>query len=416
MIHQIEEVRIKDDLSKSSEHHKIGGNTMIDTNGIPRNLLKDSEWLIKEIEQQPQKWLETFKIVKKNKRKLEEYLTPGYDVIMTGAGTSEYAGGTIVKELNLKGDRQYMSVGSPDIVTHPYLYYRSDRKTILVQFSRSGVSPESLGTIEHADAIFNEVKHLFLLCNAGDSKMMDYANAHPDNVLVLTMPDGVFDQSYAMTSSFTCMQLAAYLCFNLDKLDELEKYVISCAKIGEKILKEDVSGLRELITSAPFEKANFLGSGNLKSMAMEADIKVLEVSAGRLGTWHDSIPGFRHGPMGIVESAMKNTLTVIFYENDNYVNQYADDILMEIRSLGRSGNKVLALTPRHTKATREYADYEVFFDDHNLPSVFLPLLISLTMHIIMMYRGWLYGIGSDCPFGRGSKFGVKTVIYPIKGN
>ncbi len=386
---------------------------MIDKTGIADNILRDSEYVIREVEQQPEKWLETFKIVRDNKEKLQEYLAPGYDVIMTGAGTSEYAGGTIVKELNLKGDRRYYSIGSPDIVTHPHLYYQKDRKTILVQFSRGGESPESIGTIEHADKIFDEVKHIFLLCNRGDSKMMRYAKEHPDNVLILHMPEGTFDQSYAMTSSFTCMQLACYLMFNLDRLDELEKYVSSAAEIGKQILNNDSSKIRNFVDSFPFVKANFLGSGNLKSMAIEADIKVLEVSAGRLATWHDSIPGFRHGPMGIVESAMVDTLTVIFYENDEYVNKYADDLLMEIRRLGRSANRIMVLTPRHTEVTSKYADCEVYFNDHELPSVFLTLPISLVMHLLMIYRGWKFGLGCDYPFGREAGRGIKTIIYPI---
>lgn len=384
---------------------------MIDTTHVAQMILRNSQYAIQEVEQQPQKWRETFAIVRGKREELKAFLTPGYDVIFTGAGTSEYIGGTITRELNLRGDRSFTTVGSPDIVTHPQFYYRKNRKTILVSFARGGDSPESMGAIQHADALIDDVKHLFITCNP-NGKMMEYARAHPERVMVLMMPEGTFDQSYAMTSSFTCMALAGYLCFSLDRLDELEEYVMSAAALGDKVLEEESGRLWELVHAAPFEKFNALGSGNLKSLAQEAEIKVLEVSAGRPGTWHDSIPGFRHGPTVTVRSGV-DTLTVIFYENSDYVNQYADDMLMEIRHMGRSFNKILAITPRHTKAADEYADMEVFLDDQKLPSVFLALPMILVVHLITLYRGWEYGIGSDYPFGRAGTSGIGTIVYPI---
>lgn len=384
---------------------------MINTNGVAGMLLRDSQWAIREVEQQPAKWIETFELVKSRRTELESFLEPGWDVIFTGAGTSEYIGGMITRELNLKEDRSVVTVGSPDIVTHPQFYFRRDRKTILVSFGRGGNSPESLGAIEHADKLIDNVKHLFITCNP-KGKMMQYAAAHPERVLVLMMPEGTFDKSYAMTSSFTCMALAGYLSFNLDNLNEQERYVRSAAALGEKILAQDSDFLKELVQAAPFQKFNILGSGNLKSLAQEAEIKILEVSAGRPGTWHDSIPGFRHGPTVTVRAGV-DALTVILYENSDYVNRYADDMLVEIRAMGRSFNKLLAITPRHTGATENIADYELFLDDQQLPSVYLGLPMSLAIHLIMLYRGWEYGIGSDDPFGRGSARGIKTVVYPI---
>lgn len=384
---------------------------MIDTKGLPEGVLRNSRWAIGEVEQQPKKWLETYETVRANREGLEEFLTPGYDVIFTGAGTSEYIGGTITRELNLKEDRNFVTVGSPDIVTHPHFYFRKSQKTILVSFARGGDSPESMGAIQHADRLIDDVKHLFITCNP-QGKMMDYAKAHPDKVYVLMMPEGTFDQSYAMTSSFTCMALAGYLSFNLDRLAELEKYVRSAAALGEKILDQDSLPLKELIHAAPFQKFNVLGSGNLKSLAQEAEIKILEVSAGRPGTWHDSIPGFRHGPSVTVRSGV-DTLTVIFYENSDYVNRYADDMMLEISRMGRGFNRIVAITPRHTPIMDEYADQVVFLDDQELPSVFLALPMSLAVHLIMLYRGWEYGLGSDYPFGRGSARGIGTIIYPI---
>ncbi|MBR3351685.1 MAG: hypothetical protein IKG35_06170 [Erysipelotrichaceae bacterium] len=385
---------------------------MIDISNTPEKLLKDSAFVIKEVEQQPEKWIETFEIVKKHKNELKRFLKPEYDVIFTGAGTSEYIGGTIFRELNQKEDRHYETIGSPDIVTHPHYYFKKNKKTILVNFSRGGMSPETFGTIEHADAIIDDVKHLFIVCNP-EGGLIEYNKQHPEKSYCLIMPEGTYDQSFAMTSSYTCMALAAYLCFNLDNLDELEETVRETAKCGQEILEKYATPLKELVHATPFDKFNFLGSCNLKYFAKEADIKVLEVSAGRPGTWYDSIPGFRHGPIVTIRSGA-NILTVVCYENDDYVNQYADDMIEEIANERMSFSKTIAITPRHTEVSRNMADLEVYVNNQKLSSVFLALPYAIVIHMIMLYRGWEYGISSDSPFGKGAHRGIQTKVYPIK--
>ena len=101
---------------------------MINTQGVPEAILRNSRWAIQEVEQQPQKWLETYELVKARRKELEAFLTPGYDVIFTGAGTSENIGGTITRELNLKEDRNFVTVGSPDIDTTPTSIFGKTRK------------------------------------------------------------------------------------------------------------------------------------------------------------------------------------------------------------------------------------------------------------------------------------------------
>ena len=92
---------------------------MIDTLGIKKEIIDDSLYAIKEVEQQPQKWLETYDIIENNKEKLKDFLNNEYNVIFTGAGTSEYIGATVTRELNLKNTHHFDTIGSPDICTHP---------------------------------------------------------------------------------------------------------------------------------------------------------------------------------------------------------------------------------------------------------------------------------------------------------
>lgn len=387
---------------------------MINTLGIEKHILEDSVWAIKEIEQQPAKWLETFELIEKHKKQLEQFLNEDDDVLFTGAGTSEYIGTTITKELNLKNKQRFTTVGSPDICTHPYYYFEAERKTILVSFGRGGTSPESQGAIEHADAIFKHVKHLIITCNP-DGWMAQYAHNHPEKSLLLMMPEKTFDQSYAMTSSFTCMELAAYLCFNLTSLTILKEALKEISDIGQMVLTEYSTRLKSFIEDFKFEKFCALGSGTFKSLAQEAVIKILEVSAGVPGTWFDSVVGFRHGPSVIVQNNIK-TLTIIFYENNSYANQYYDDLLEEIQTLypGRN-NRIIAISPVKTKIISKYADLFLQIDTDIKKPVLLTLPYIMIIHMIMLYKAWTYQHGSDLPFGRTEeRTGILTKIYSIK--
>jgi len=72
-----------------------------------------------------------------------------------------------------------------------------------------------------------------------------------------------------------------------------------------------------------------LGSGSLSGLTREAQLKVLELTAGALTTIFDSSMGFRHGPKSYVNS---KTIVFDFMGNDKYTRQYDVDILEEIKA------------------------------------------------------------------------------------
>ena len=385
---------------------------MIYTEKINPLLLKKSRKVIKEIEQQPLKWIETFNVVFDNRNELKEFTKNVNKVIFNGAGTSECIGLTIVNELNKHEDRRYLSVSSPDICTHPDYYYKNE-PTCLVSFSRGGSSPESQGAIEHADALIDDIKHLIITCNP-NSWITEYALAHKDKTFLLILPEGTYDQSFAMTSSFTCMVLAGYLSFNLDKLDDLKNDIEMLSKAGKNILDNYSKYLFDIVDDFNFEKYVTLGNGNLKALAKESEIKMLEVCAGNLMTWSDTIPGFRHGPAVITKNCGKTLLT-IFYENDVYSDNYVNDLIKEIKDLyPYSNNRIIAIGINNNPIIDEYADYFVNVGINIKNSALLAIPYILVVQILMVYKGWKFGIGADLPFNFKRKYGILTKIYPFK--
>ncbi|MBM6838612.1 SIS domain-containing protein, partial [Clostridium saudiense] len=182
-----------------------------------------SSFTLKEIYQQPKTWLKTLNQIKESRQAIQSFIDKvikydDFDVILTGAGTSEFIGNALYSYLNKKLNYKVKSYGTTDIVATPENYLSRTKPTLLISFGRSGNSPESIGAVDAASTVCSNLYNLFITCNKNGalSKMAEEL----DNCYAINLTDETHDQSFAMTSSFSNMYLAAYLCFNLDRLDE----------------------------------------------------------------------------------------------------------------------------------------------------------------------------------------------------
>jgi tagatose-6-phosphate ketose/aldose isomerase len=84
----------------------------------------------------------------------------------------------------------------------------------------------------------------------------------------------------------------------------------------------------------------YLGSGAFTPLAQEAALKLLELTAGQIVSFHDSPLGFRHGPKAILND---ETLAVVFVSADPYTRRYDLDIVTELKRALRD-EQVLVVT------------------------------------------------------------------------
>lgn len=304
------------------------------------------ESTLKEINQQPEKWLDVFTNYELNHSKIEDFLNrirQGSDkpvrVIFTGAGTSEYVGNTIVDYLNqFSKDFRFESIGTTSLVSNPYLYFKKNEKTLLVSFARSGNSPESLAAVGISKKLVTPLYQLAITC-AEDGKLAMHL-ANDPNALVLIMPEGTNDKGFAMTSSFSCMMLSALLVFGSNSLIEKNAGINKIVNAANKVLEraEEIQKLLDF----DFSRIIYLGSGPLYGLTNECRLKVLELTAGQVATMHESSMGFRHGPKSFIND---NSFVIDLISNDNYTRQYDGDILNEVYHDGIA-KKVLALSAK----------------------------------------------------------------------
>ncbi len=134
------------------------------------------------------------------------------------------------------------------------------------------------------------------------------------------------DKGFAMTGSFSCMLLTALLVFDTASLDAKRQWVETLAAMGREVIAREQT--IQALVDQDFERIVYLGTGSLSGLAREAQLKVLELTAGRYATMFDSSMGFRHGPKSFVNA---QTLLFDFVANDSYSRQYDLDLLAEVK-------------------------------------------------------------------------------------
>lgn len=204
-----------------------------------------------------------------------------------------------------------------------YLLLFKEEPTLLVSFERSENSPESLAAIKIANQVVNTIYHLSITC-AAEGKLANLSQVDSNSFLFL-MPARSNDSSFAMTGIFSCTILGALLIFDQTALEEKQKYVRVLNGLGnEAIDRENEIGK---IVQMDFERVVYVGSGSLAGLTREAQLKILELTAGKIATFFDSSMGFRRGPKSFIN---EKTIIFGFVNNNSYTRDYDLDILEEI--------------------------------------------------------------------------------------
>jgi len=289
----------------------------------------------REIEQQPRMLVRTHALVAQLHAQIQEFIAPvagnaNARVILTGAGTSAYIGQCLAPLLDRQVAARVDAVPTTDIVSNPHLYLDPATPLLLVSFGRSGNSPESLAAVDVAEKLVADVRHLAVTCNPRGG----LANLGVRQALTIQLPEETHDESFAMTSSFSCMMYATLAAFSAGgALD---------ARIGPlaNAMSAVISGKRKLLKGLAEQKHDrvvYLGSGPFQGLARESTLKLGELTNGAVVTCFDSPLGFRHGPKTFVT---ERTVVFVFVSNDPHTRRYDHDLIDELRRDGRAAHVV----------------------------------------------------------------------------
>lgn len=387
--------------------------TIFDINETQMSETK-STYTLTEIYQQPATWKKTCQQVASMKDELKAFIDQvitqdDFDVILTGAGTSEFVGNTLFSYLNKKLNYKAKSYGTTDLVATPENYLSRTKPTLLISFGRSGNSPESVGAIDVAEEVCDNLYHLFVTCNKNGALSKKAADS--DNCFAINLTDETHDQSFAMTSSFSNMYLATFLAFNLDNLNEAIAEVEKVATAGQNFLDNQYTMAKDIVEEYNFKRIVYLGSNALKGISQESALKMLELTAGEVVTMYDTPLGFRHGPKSIIDD---DTLTVVYISDNEYSRQYEIDLIKEM-SGQRKGNKIVAVMNGECDEIKDLVDYVITFDiDCKFDNILLGFDYIIAAQVIAVLKSLSMGKTPDnpCPTGEVNRVVKGVTLYP----
>ena len=361
-----------------------------------------------EISSQPELWKETLNIIEANKEKIDNFMGKYYDkntqIIFSGAGTSAYAGEIITPYLNKNVDGNFNAIASTNIVANPEMYLKNT-PTIMVHFARSGNSPESIASYNLGNQLIENISHIFITCNK-DGKLAKISKDN-EKILLLLMPEESNDKGFAMTSSFSCMAIAATLLFDKDNFNKNKKELLKSIEISKNILNNGHIELKELL-DGDFNRIVYVGSGSFYGLAKESTLKLLELTRGQIISHSETVLGFRHGPKSIVDD---KTYVFVYISNEDYSKKYDKDLINEIYH-DAGEHKLITIGKEYDKNIEDISDYHIYLDNEDINNeVFIGLLYVIYAQIFALLTSVKTNVEPDNPNPSGA---VNRVVKGVR--
>ncbi|MES3021708.1 MAG: SIS domain-containing protein [Pseudomonadota bacterium] len=341
-----------------------------------------------EIGQQPAVWRALQARLEAARPRLDAFLgnclaDPRQQVILTGAGSSAYVGEIVADQLNATWPAQVRAIATTSLLTHADLYLDTGAPLLLVSFARSGDSPESLAAVALVHSMVPGARLLNITCNA-DGTLARECQANP-LAFNLLMPAASCDQGFAMTSSFSCMLLAALAV--LDRRAGPDR-IVQLALLAERALDNWAPVIGALAEQA-FDRVVYLGSGPLEGLAKESALKLLELSGGSVTVMAATPLGFRHGPKSMLTAG---ALVIAYGSTCTLARRYERDLFAELERDGVAG-AILCV------GAGTGPDFDI--DAPDWPDAWLAPLWLLFAQQYALYRSAALGLRPDNPFASG---------------
>ncbi len=384
---------------------------LIDTDESKKKLY-GFEYTPVEIYRQVQLWEETYSIFNNNIKEIKNFIyeymnQSNKNIILTGAGTSEFIG-TSIEGLIRKNFSVPTNVFSTTrIITHPSNIILKGYNTLFISFARSGNSPESIGAVYIADRESDSIKHLCITCNS-EGELYKLLSKKTNSYCILLNPQ-TNDRGLAMTSSFTNMVIAGQMLSFINKWESYRPIFENMIKAGNNLLNSAPDIIEE-ISRIDFNRAVFLVDGNNTGTAIESHLKLQELTNGRVMCTYDTFAGLRHGPEAVIDN---NTIIVAYISPDRYIRQYEIDLLREIKNK-KIGKLTLICTDNFTDDLKELSDYAIEYahgESLDIPDDMLPPVYVIIGQLLGLFKSINLGLKPDNPSEDGV---INRVVKGVK--
>ena len=318
-----------------------------------------------DIKSQASAWEAALAVVESRAEDLEKFFAEKPSELLFAACGSPYylglANATLWRELL---GLHVTVVPSSDIMLFPETVLPTAGRPVLLIASRSGETTETVRAAETFAERFPG--HTILICCRSESRMGRLAD------LAIVIPEGN-EVVIPQTRSFSSMYLAAqYLVALLDDDAELADALRRMPDLLPGLLDRWEPVVKRA-AEADWDSAVFLGGGPLYGVAVEATLKLTEMSLSSAVAYHTL--EVRHGPRSVIDER-----TLVVGLGSLRGAPYERQVLAE---LAEETQHVLAFTPGDGWDLSELAAEIPLggrIPDHALGLLYLPLLQLLAYH------------------------------------
>lgn len=360
---------------------------------------------LQEICRQPASWLVTGDQMVAANSRLKKCLTDKCLVVLTGSGSSLYAGECVRLGLQKELSLSVAAIGGDALLLQGLVAFPTPRPCLAVSLARSGDSPESCGAVSLLKESDPELRHLVLTCNSHGR----LATLYKDDPLVevVALDERTNDRSLVMTNSFTNLVLAARSLGMVRDVDSFRILYQSLSGIAKQVITQYFGVFAE-VANRHFNRSLFLGSGARFGAARESALKMLELTSGRVTAICETYLALRHGPLSYVD---QQTLVVCFLSTNPILRAYELDLIRELEAKQLGLLKVIV----GENIPAELAKHEnVLIDCPGLAEVgddSAPMIDVVCGQLLAFFRCLKEGLSPDSPSQNGA---INRVVQPFQ--
>jgi len=333
----------------------------------------------REIVRQPAIWREALAVLAGQRREMGDFIAAHRERLwtFTGCGTSYYLAQSGAALFEMVTGLRTRAVPASEILIYPELVFNPRDQHLLVAFSRSGTTTETLRAVRKAKAEL-KLPVLPISCD-----MASPLSREGDFRLTFPFPA---ERSVVMTGSFTTMLMAIlYLALqsgaHAARLAMLEKIPASC---------EELIGSSESRIAAIADRREadfvFLAQGPYLGLANEAALKMKEMAISSSVGFHAL--EFRHGPMSVVTD--KTMIVMLLSEPGRQLE------LQVAADMKKLGAEVVLMHGADRKIDASYIDH-LFGVPARFGDLFNPFLFMPLLQLFGYYHARFKGIHPDRP-------------------
>lgn len=345
----------------------------------------DNNHTYKEIGGQVKSWKENFDVITGENTKIStDPFSRDFDkIVFFGCGTSYNLAMAASFFTNTVSGFDSIALPSSELLFNSETYIDKGKKYLLIGYSRSGETTESIEVI-------NKFK--------GQEKIRTFAFTCREKNSFVDVSDDHYvcrdaeEKSVAMTRSFSVMLFSYCVMLTrfLDNKDRLKEFSGLCTYLDNRMpLLFDM--VKEYIDENDFNSYFALGSGFNYPLAVEADLKMKEMS--RIPEYSYHIFEFNHGPKALLSEDCLVLFLTISKKLSN-VGIIVDEI---IKNRSR-----IAIVGKGIKDLKKGGSIRYFLDDASFKDELVESFINIPVFQIFAYIKTIkQGLDPDKPKGLG---------------